>query len=165
MGSRNHQLVAVKVYNDGEKYQRVQKEEVAFFSKIAHPHLINMLDHRQQAKVRLRGTPVFTRPIIVMEYAERGDLFDYLRESGPFIEEVCRTYFKQLLSAIKYLRDAGVAHRDIKPENILFDQNFNIKLADFGMARENEGNKTLKSVLGTPAYMAPEIYEENYKGS
>ena len=159
VASRHHQLVALKIYNEGDKYKRIQQEEVAFFGRVSHPHLVNMLDQRPQAHVCLRGQPPVTRPVLVMEYADKGDLFDYLRDSGPFSENAARAYFRQLLSALKYLREAGVAHRDIKPENILFDSQFGLKVADFGMARESEQNKPLKSVLGTPGYMAPEIYE------
>jgi serine/threonine protein kinase len=106
---------------------------------------------------------------IVMEYAEHGELFDMLSNTGKFSEEVARYYFKQLLSAVFYLHNtAGICHRDLKPENLLMDSNFNLKMADFGFSIPTGGQKNngkLTSFKGTLGYMSPEqLAKKTYSG-
>lgn len=93
---------------------------------------------------------------IELEFAEGGTLFDYVANTKPFSEEVCRYYFHQFIEAILHCHKSGFVHRDIKPENILFDKDYQLKLADFGFSKVIT-NEKLKSYLGTEAYMAPEI--------
>jgi serine/threonine protein kinase len=91
---------------------------------------------------------------IILEYASNGSLFNHLVSTGKFGEKLARSYFKKLLSAIETVHNAGYSHRDIKPENILFDDRFELKLADFGLASKS---KVSTSKKGTICYMAPEI--------
>jgi len=52
-----------------------------------------------------------------IEIASNGEMFDYLATLGKFPEQICRFYFKQLLSALNYIHAKGYCHRDLKPEN------------------------------------------------
>lgn len=98
---------------------------------------------------------------IVLEYVKGGELWDFVGITGEFHENVCRYYFKQILSAIHYMNSSGIVHRDLKLENILLDENFNAKIADFGFAAPIEGRDgtaVLTTKLGSETYMAPEIH-------
>ena len=101
--------------------------------------------------------------------ASGGELFDFISHSGPFSEPLARYYMHQALEGLDYCHAQGVAHRDLKPENLLLDNNFVLKLADFGFAGPlagRDGSGYLATKLGTTNYMAPEIHEERkYNGA
>ena len=71
-------------------------------------------------------------------------------------------YLKKLLSACYHMHSQGVVHRDIKPENIMLSKEGEIKLIDFGLSQRTKENQKLKTVAGTPYYMAPEVLDGHY---
>jgi len=79
-------------------------------------------------------------------------------------EDIGRFLFRQLMKSIKYMHSRNVVHRDLKIENILYDEQMNIKVADFVFSTYKSINK-LKSYRGTMTYMAPEIKQgKQYDG-
>jgi serine/threonine-protein kinase Chk1 len=68
---------------------------------------------------------------IVLELAPNGDLFDLMNQA-PYSEPICRFYFKQLIDGVAYLHSRALYHRDIKSENMLLDENYNLRLGDYG---------------------------------
>ena len=104
---------------------------------------------------------------MVLELITGGELFDFVALKR-FSPQVSRYYFKQMLQVLHYMHAQGVTHRDLKPENIMLDANYNIRFADFGFAAPTEGRDGtgfLKTILGTGAYMAPELHtRQKYKG-
>ena len=98
---------------------------------------------------------------IIMEYIEGRDLQSLIQRSQQtprFSFPDTWRIFEQVLSALGYAHKEGVIHRDIKPANILVADSFQVKLADFGLARAMQDKRLTEAgvVLGTPAYMAPE---------
>ncbi|CAG0893025.1 unnamed protein product [Darwinula stevensoni] len=98
---------------------------------------------------------------IFMQYADSGDLLDYLKKYGVLPEINAHIWFKQLTLGLQYLHGKKVAHRDLKCENLLLTKNFNIKIADFGFARyvvDSDGKRVLsETYCGSAAYAAPEV--------
>lgn len=99
-----------------------------------------------------------TKIYLVMEYAAGGELFGKLRR-GRLTESAARRYFQQLVSALHFCHQNGVAHRDVKPQNLLLDRDGNLKVSDFGLSAlpEQIKNGMLHTACGTPAYTAPEV--------
>nr|XP_020470564.1 NUAK family SNF1-like kinase 1 [Monopterus albus] len=95
--------------------------------------------------------------VIVMEYASRGELYDYIQERRRLPETEARGIFRQITSAVHYCHKNGVVHRDLKLENILLDQDLNVKLADFGLSSHFQNGTLLQTYCGSPLYAAPEI--------
>jgi calcium-dependent protein kinase len=60
------------------------------------------------------------------------------------------------------MHSQGIVHRDIKPENVMLSTSGEVKLIDFGLSKRTVGNQKLKTIAGTPYYMAPEVLEGKY---
>eukprot|EP01098_Paradermamoeba_levis_P003063 TRINITY_DN1432_c0_g1_i10.p1 TRINITY_DN1432_c0_g1~~TRINITY_DN1432_c0_g1_i10.p1 ORF type:complete len:380 (+),score=66.81 TRINITY_DN1432_c0_g1_i10:426-1565(+) len=124
-------------------------DEVNILMKVKHPNIIFIKE-------------VFDSPnqlCIVLELSNGGELFDRIVKNGRFSEERCQNLFYQMLLAVEYLHSVGISHRDLKPENILL-QNLNddvIKISDFGLSRIIGEGSFMKTLCGTPQYLAPEI--------
>jgi len=98
---------------------------------------------------------------IITEILKNGEAYKFIELTGPFNEKLARTYFRQIVYAINECHSRNIIHRDIKGENILFDDNFNSKLIDFGLAKIlNENEYYVEGETGSPNYMAPEIFTE-----
>lgn len=93
-----------------------------------------------------------------MEFLQNGEVFDYIQTAGDkFPSELARYYSMQLAHSLAYLHSNDFAHLDIKLENCLFDENYNLKLADFGFAVQLPKGAKHDKYIGTHRYMAPEI--------
>jgi serine/threonine protein kinase len=138
------------------------EKEILAMRTVEHPNVLQLKNVLWNIEYPRKKGTMAPRSMLVLDYAPNGEMLDYLTSSGHFPEEIARTYFQQMCSALAACHAVGVTHRDLKPENILFDAKFNLKLCDFGLASLNGGSGN-KTYCGTPSYMAPEIY--NLKSS
>ncbi|CAF2882352.1 unnamed protein product [Rotaria sp. Silwood2] len=117
-----------------------------------HPNLIRLFEDYE--------TP--DEIYLVMELIKGGDLFDYITKHRRFDEPTSSLMVKDVAEALLYLHAKKIVHRDLKPENLLVmqrkDGRITIKLTDFGLAMQVSG--PIKTVCGTPTYVAPEILAE-----
>nr|XP_019567028.1 PREDICTED: NUAK family SNF1-like kinase 2 [Rhinolophus sinicus] len=123
------------------------RREIEIMSSLNHPHIIAIHEVFENS----------SKIVIVMEYASRGDLYDYISERQQLSERDARHFFRQIVSAVRYCHQNGVVHRDLKLENILLDANGNIKIADFGLSNLYHQGKFLQTFCGSPLYASPEI--------
>ncbi len=125
--------------------------EARILAQLNHPNIVQVFD---------TGTTADNTPYFVMEFLDGISLDDKLKD-GPAPLERAISICHDVLSALQVLHERGVRHRDIKPGNIRLCLNGDVKLLDFGIAR-NEMLSTVTHVgkmVGTPAYMSPEQAE------
>lgn len=155
-----NQTVAIKIVSKQKATKEVRTKflprEIELVRGLKHVNLIRFYECIETTM----------RFYIIMQYAENGSLLQLIRKEKFLPENRAKSYFSQLINAVEYIHKMGVVHRDIKCENIVFDENFTLKLIDFGFARGNmqpvmAGGK-MKPVLsktfcGSHAYASPEI--------
>jgi tetratricopeptide (TPR) repeat protein len=125
--------------------------EVETLKSLEHPRIVPVLDVGEEG----------TFHYYVMEYMEGDNLESCLRRStGISVSETLR-FARAVAEALDYAHNKGIIHRDIKPANIMTDAAGNIKLADFGIAKDLEATRltVTGSIIGTADYMSPEQAE------
>ena len=163
----SNEVAALKIMKRSEDLPEaffdLVKNEVDTLKSLDHKNIIKLLDYYDSAtviKADGRKKNVFC---LVLEFAKNGELFNFIAQGGALPEKVCRYYFKQIIEVLEYMHDQGISHRDLKPDNLLLDDNFSLKLADFGFSSSKPLNETHK---GTNGYKAPEIHlGEWYSGA
>lgn len=129
-----------------ELFTRFQRE-FALIAQLKHPHIVSVY-----TAGLYQGTAY-----LVMPYLRGGTLDRRLRKNGPLSLDEALTYMQQLASAIDCIHLRGIVHRDIKPLNIMFDDQGQLMLMDFGIAHIFGSRLTkIGFAPGTPAYQSPE---------
>uniref|UniRef100_A0A8K9V011 non-specific serine/threonine protein kinase n=1 Tax=Oncorhynchus mykiss TaxID=8022 RepID=A0A8K9V011_ONCMY len=100
---------------------------------------------------------------IVLELMEGGELFDRVKSKNQIEESIAKLYFYQMLKAVEYLHNNGIIHRDLKPENVLLSSQDDvcvIKITDFNQSKILEESALMRTLCGTPTYLAPEVFTD-----
>ncbi|KAI4317927.1 hypothetical protein L6164_025753 [Bauhinia variegata] len=158
----DNSTVAVKIIDkaktDAAMEPRIVREIDAMRRLQHHPNIIKIHE------VLATKSKIY----LIVEFAAGGELFAKISRKGRLTEPVARRYFQQLVSALCFCHQTGVAHRDLKPQNLLLDKDGNLRVSDFGLSAlpEQLKNGMLHTACGTPAYTAPEILSRrSYDGS
>uniref|UniRef100_A0A9J7XUC2 calcium/calmodulin-dependent protein kinase n=1 Tax=Cyprinus carpio carpio TaxID=630221 RepID=A0A9J7XUC2_CYPCA len=130
-------------------------QEIAILKKLDHLNIVKL--------VEVLDDPAEDSLHMVFELMQKGPVMEVPSDS-PFSEEQARHYFRDIVLGIEYLHYQKIVHRDIKPSNLLLGDDGHVKIADFGVSNQFEGNDALlSSTAGTPAFMAPETLSDNRK--
>ncbi|KAK7868036.1 hypothetical protein R5R35_007487 [Gryllus longicercus] len=151
---KSGRAVAIKVIDKlrfPTKQEAQLKNEVSILQNLSHPGVVN-LERMFETSERI---------FVVMEKL-RGDMLEMIlsSERGRLSERITKFLITQILVALKHLHSKNIVHCDLKPENVLLssDSDFpQVKLCDFGFARIIGEKSFRRSVVGTPAYLAPEV--------
>lgn len=148
----NQEAFAVKIIEKSLLQEDIKllRREIDIMKKVDHENVLKL------HKIYEDKSKVF----IVMELVEGSELFDRIVDKGYYSEKSAINIVQQILSAVSYLHEIGIAHRDLKPENLLCkgnDENEIVKIADFGLSKIFNDEEELMTSCGTPGYVAPEV--------
>ena len=121
--------------------------EARMLAKVSHANLVNIFDQGDD-----NGNA-----FIVLELVQGITLRDAIKDLGSLDTTQVLQVSKAMLSALAQAHSSHVVHRDLKPENVLLSDDGRIKVTDFGLARELSANTDTGSLVGTVAYLAPEV--------
>ncbi|KAJ3445031.1 protein kinase [Anaeramoeba flamelloides] len=154
------QEVAIKIISkklmlsDPKNMERVRRE-IAIQKLINHPNVLKIYDVYETE----------THLFLILEYVSGGELFDYIIGCERVDSTQSRIFFQQIIYGLEQVHSFSISHRDLKPENLLLDEDNNIKIADFGMAKMMKYGTLLETACGSPHYVSPEIIRsQGYDG-
>ena len=141
------------IENEVKINKEINKYEIPFFTKYITSSV---------GEVIINNTKEY-KPYIILELCSKGKLLDYVDYTkGILNEKYIKIIFLKIAKAINFLHQMGICHRDIKLQNILLDEEYNLKICDFGFSSfitkyKNGRIKKFEDFAGTLQYMAPEI--------
>ncbi len=127
------------------------EQEAKSAARLSHPNVVGVLD---QGVDDLDGQPV---AYLVMEFVEGSTLRDVLRRHGSLTPRHALRLIDAVVEGLAAAHDAGLIHRDVKPENVLLSKTGQVKIADFGLARAVSASTGTATLVGTVAYLSPEL--------
>ncbi|XP_060229655.1 sperm motility kinase Z-like [Meriones unguiculatus] len=140
--------VAVKALVKQKKWCEPTVSEVDIMKMLSHPNIVSLLQVIETEK----------NIYLIMEVVQGEQLLNKIQEAGCLKEEEARNIFVQLLSAIGYCHDVGIAHRDLKPDNIVVDEHGRVKIIDFGLGARFRPGQKLERLCGVYQFIPPEIF-------
>ena len=147
--TKNNKIYAIKEITLDKKQNKSNvKRELNVLKTLDNPYIVKLHDVIIDTN--------YNNIYFILDYYPKGDFAKFLNHK-PLKEKYCRKYMKQLSQGLEYLLNKDILHRDLKPQNILLTNEYNIKITDFGFAKQVDKNSLITTLCGSPMYMAPEI--------
>ncbi len=127
------------------------EQEAKSAARLSHPHVVGVLD---QGVDDVGGATV---AYLVMEFVQGRTLRDELRAHGRLTPRRALALLDAVVEGLAAAHEAGLIHRDVKPENVLLSDTGQVKIADFGLARAASASTGTATLVGTVAYLSPEL--------
>jgi len=152
--TKTRRKVALKIVKP--KYIKTAEKEFEILKKLNHKNIVRVHDCFSNVQWKNQIMTVFA-----IEYANHGELIEYLMYTSKFEDDLARWFFCNLTEGIEYCHAEKIIHRDLKHDNCLLGENFVLKITDFGFAT-NLKDEMMKTPIGTEGYAAPEITKGKY---
>jgi serine/threonine protein kinase len=112
------------------------EDEVPTMLTLDHDNLIKLKEYGSDGVLEEKGCPVKRGvPYMVLEVAKHGELFDWIAYSGiRLTERFARYFFRQMIEGLEHMHGKGHSHRDLKLQNVLINEEWKLKIADFGFS-------------------------------
>lgn len=140
---------AINVHHEDSSILTIERE-IRVLRQLNHPYIISLQT--------VLYAPSKDIVYIVMELANCGTLQNAINKNIQFDERTIASIFIQISLALSYVHSNGIVHSDVKPSNILLFDDGTAKISDFGISRSYE---SAESVVGTPAYQSPDLFDED----
>lgn len=161
---KTHQLYASKVNGDECYKEYISRERDIFQYLPTHPNIVRFREYGEEKLIENEEDPI-DKSFIILEYCSKNTLTHYIFKIGNgFDEKFAKYIFKKILLAVQIIHNSTIVHLDLKTDNILLDENYNLKICDFGVSQREQGKiklKKLRILTGTKGYKSPQI--EDYK--
>jgi len=146
----NTLFASKKITHRNTKEQENIKNEISILAGLTNPFIIKFFEAFYSEK----------SIVMITEYLDGGELFEKVVES-ELVESECCHYISQVCRALQYIHCKNIVHLDIKPENIVLTEKGgkDIKIIDFGTALELQPGETVRAMVGTPEFVAPEVVQ------
>ena len=145
-----NQKLVIKIFNRSSKEDYLREKE--FLKNVNNFN--NIIRVYNNGLIKNRKDPYFGHYYLIMDYAEKGDLVNYI-EQKKNNENEARNLIKQILNGYEEIINCGFIHRDLKPENILIMNDNTLKITDFGFCEKID--YVSSKLIGTEGYMPPEV--------
>lgn len=153
-----HQLSSEWSTDKKSNYMRHAQRECEIHKALCHPRVVSLYEIFEIDKSSF---------CTILQYCNGGDLDSYLKQNQALPEIEARVLISQIFEGLKYLatRDQKIIHYDLKPGNILFDENGNVKIADFGLSKimehDSDAMELTSQGAGTYWYLPPECFNRD----
>lgn len=154
----NGEKVAIKKIDRSAAQVRV-RSEIQTMKQLSHRNIVEFYeDFVEDGETYL-----------VMELCAGGSLRSFVKKNGPLDDQAAVHILRQLVAAVTYMHDYRVLHRDLSAGNVFIKDatkaKMTVKLGDFGLATELGRGETACTIVGTPGYIAPQVFRQDYDQS
>ncbi|KAI3388389.1 hypothetical protein SNEBB_003749 [Seison nebaliae] len=148
---RYYAMKRIDMKSSSLKALKNAEKEAKLLSRLKHPNIVSYKESF------VNDGALY----IIMAYCDHGDLYTYIKhhKGNYFAEKQVIEWLIQILMALRYLHNLRILHRDLKTQNIFLNRNNIVRVGDLGIAKDLTNIDFAVTVIGSPFYMSPEIFE------